>query len=259
MPFALTEVICKANRPPEEFFVTIVYGASGLGKSTYQCKVTAEVMKNLAPKILGHELTVEQSWELTKKLIVYHPDRFFSKLDEIESRWGSSPILNWDDGGLWLFAMSYNEPFVKEFLEWLNVARTTIKGTLIISTPTPFMVLRKLREFPNSISVKIVKAKGEDDTYRNPETDKWTWMRIAKGYRNWMSADWKKTGVRSKLEDIFSCRMPDEFFEWYQPVRKAYEQMARARMREKWERLKAGTQANLLEKYPELKTILSPI
>jgi hypothetical protein len=47
--------------------------------------------------------------------------------------------------------------------------------------------------------------------------------------------------------------MPDKFFEWYKPLRDAYEDMALALVMEKWDVISKSSHALILESYPNLK------
>ena len=230
--------------PPEEFDVVIVYGPTGIGKSAYKFKVGVEILQKV------YQLEEKEAWEALKGMIIFHPEHFFEKIDEIESNLGRAPFLLWDDGGLWLFALDWNDPFIEAFLKWLNVARTKL-AALMISTPSPKWVLKKLREFPEAITIRIVRPSGDRDPSHT-----WAWIRKARGYQFWMAPDLKKTGVNPIIEDYFNCKLPNEFYSWYKPVRDSYEKLARKLIAEKWEKLKEKSKALMLEKYPELIGLL---
>ncbi|MHC1590419.1 MAG: hypothetical protein ACXQTQ_05590 [Candidatus Hecatellaceae archaeon] len=244
MPFRLTEKILDAWYPPERFEVIIVYGPLGIGKSTYQFKVTWEVLKQV------YHLSDEEAWEAVKQYIVFHPSQFFQKIEEIKRRLGRAPVLNWDDAGLWLFALEYKDPFVMAFSKWLNVARTHL-AALICSTPSPTWILKKLREFPSAITVRVGMVNGDRD-----HSHQMAWRRQAVGYRYWEAPDFKKHGVRRLFMDSFSCRMSDSFFEWYKPLRDHYEGLARRLMEEEWKRMASQSPiSKLLEPGFELPQI----
>ena len=78
--------------------------------------------------------------------------------------------------------------------------------------------------------------------------------RLARAYKQWLSPDLKKTGVRTVHQDYFHCHMPSDFFwDWYKPLRDAYEDMALNLMKEQWTKVKEKTKALLLEDYPQLE------
>lgn len=242
MPFSLTTKILNAYYPPEEFYIVIVYAPLGYGKSTYQFKVSVEVLKWV------YKLGEEQAWEKLKQLIVFHPSQFFQKIEEIErSGLKRVPFLNWDDAGLWLYAMDWRDPFIESFIKYLNVARTHL-GALICSSPSPEWIIRKLRRFPSAITVKIRRCKGDQD-----HAQKWTWIRDAAGYTHWLHPDLKHSGVRTIFVDRFYCKMPDDFYSWYKPLRDAYENLALNLMKERWRQVSDKSKALLLSDYPGLK------
>jgi len=230
MPFALTRKIIKAWMPPEEFKLIIVYGPLGYGKSAYQFKVSVEVLKEI------YHLSDEEAWEKLKSFIVFHPSQFFQKMEEIE-KIGRVPFLNWDDAGLWLGAMKWNDPFVEAFIDWLNTPRSQL-ACLICSTPSPKWILKKLREFPEAITVRIVKPSGVDVEKFIPYTQENFWKRAAKGYHYWDHPDLRHSGVRIRFIDTFNCKMPDNFYRWYKPIRDKYEKLARKIWKDRWEKLK---------------------
>ena len=217
---ALAKRIIKCFSPPERFQLVIVYGPLGMGKSAYQFKVSVEILKQL------YGMSEEEAWKAVKGLIVWHPEQFFDKLDEAEDMGVKIPVLNWDDAGLWLYAMDWDDPFIIAFTKWLNVVRTQIT-CLICSTPSPQFLFKKLRNFPQAITVRVMKAVSDDKPSHR-------WLRVAKGYLHYVLPDMKHTRVRLIFKDYFSCKMPDDFFTWYDPLRKSYAKFAMALMREKW-------------------------
>jgi hypothetical protein len=244
--FYTTEIIMDAWYPPEKFYIFIVYGPLGYGKSTYSFKLGVEVLKKAY-----HIEDNNKAWEKIKQFIVFHPVQFFEKLDQIEeSRLKRVPFLIWEDAGLWLYAMEWNDPFIESFIKYLNVARTHL-AALICSSPSPEWVLRKLRRFPSAYTIRIIKETGNklgDCLYR----------RIARIYQSWIAPDMKFSGVYHLHDDKFNCKMPDDFYVWYKPIRDSYEEMALNVMKEKWNKLKEKTKALLLEDYPQLLKLSTP-
>ena len=241
MPFALTRKVLCAYYPPEEFYIVITYAPLGYGKSTYNIKVGAEILKRV------YHLTDAQAWEKIKEFIVFHPTQFFSKIKEIETAgFGRVPFLNWEDMGLWLYAMDWNNPFMEAFIKYLNVARTHL-ACLMGSTPSPEWVLKKLRRFPSAYTVKISKCNNEQSM-----SNKMAWKREAVGYKFWLHPDLKHSGVKKIFVDTFDCRMPNDFFKWYKPLRDAYEDLALRLLNEKWALMSKDSKSLLLDNYPDL-------
>ena len=239
--FVLAKKILDAYYPPEEFYIFITYAPLGYGKSTYDFKACVEVLQRV------YHITEEQAWEKLKEFIVFHPTQFFEKVKQIEATGLKRvPFLVWEDMGLWLFALEFHNPFIEAFIKYLNVARTHL-AALVGSTPSPEWVLRKLRRFPSAFSIRIAKINGDTS-----HTHEITWTRTATGYRFWIHADLKHTGVRKCWEDRFNCKMPDDFFQWYKPLRDAYEDMALSLVMEKWDAISKSSHALILESYPNL-------
>ena len=241
--FVISEKILDAYYPPEEFYVFIVYAPLGYGKSSYCFKAGVQVLQHV------YHLSEEEAWEKLKQLIVFHPTQFFQKISQIaNSREKRVPFLIWEDMGLWLYAMEYKNPFIEAFIKYLNVARTHL-GSLVGSSPSPEWVLKKLRRFPSAFTVRIVKDKNAT----NDPSHNIAWKRVAVGYRFWLHADLKHSGVRKLWMDTYYCKLPDEFYKWYKPLRDAYEDLALELLKEKWQEISQSSKALLLEQYPNLQ------
>lgn len=239
--FVLKKKILNAYYPPEEFYIFITYAPLGYGKSTYDIKAGVQVLQHV------YHLTEEEAWEKVKQFIVFHPTQFFQKIVEIsDSKYKRVPFIIWEDMGLWLYAMDWNNPFMEAFIKYLNVARTHL-ASLVGSTPSPEWVLRKLRRFPSAYTIRIQKINS-----CTSHTNKATWTRDAIGFKFWLHADLKHSGVRKLWSDRFDCRMPNDFFEWYKPLRDAYEDLALQLLREKWAVISQSSKAMLIQNYPNL-------
>jgi len=209
--------------------------------SSYDIKCGVEVLQRV------YHLSEDEAWEKIKQFIVFHPTQFFEKIQEIENTgFKRVPFIIWEDMGLWLYALDYRDPFIEAFIKYLNVARTHL-GALIGSSPSPEWVLRKLRRFPSAYTIRVQKVDGHTS-----HTIKASWLRDAVGYKFWLHADLRHSGVRKIWVDRFHCKMRDDFFEWYKPVRDSYEDMALQLLREKWEQMSKKGKALMLENYPTL-------
>ena len=240
--FILKSKVLNAYYPPEEFYIFITYAPLGYGKSAYDIKAGVQILQHV------YHLSEAEAWEKIKQFIVFHPTQFFQKIVEIDStRLKRIPFLIWEDMGLWLYAMDWNNPFMEAFIKYLNVARTHL-GSIIGSTPSPEWVLRKLRRFPSAYTIRIQKVDG----HSNRTGGKSAWQRDAVGFKFWLHADLKHSGVRKLWVDRFNCKMPQDFFEWYKPLRDAYEDLALSLLREKWAILSKSSKALIIENYPDL-------
>ena len=217
MPFLTTELIEKAYRR-DECLVLLPYGPLGIGKSTFACKVVAELyQKNGKP-----------NWEAVKSRLVFHPSEFVEKCSELMERGEKDKCLVWDDAGLWLLSLEHWHPFVRAVVKYLNVARTNW-GALIFTTPLPTWVIKKVRGFPQAITLKIVRASSDEQHPQRP--------RIARAFRYWVTPDMKKSGVREIYRDKFSGLMPNRFYYWYKPLRDSYAARAIKGMKEELQHL----------------------
>ena len=234
----ITDLIILACRPPTEFKLFTIYAGLGKGKSAYAIFALVEVIMN------WYKVREREAWELVKGFICFHPEQFFAKLRQIRDEGlDRVPGIIWDDAGLWLYALDWNDPFVKALGKYMNVARSRL-ASLILTTPTPTWIIKKLRGFPDAFNVKIIKTTG------NPRA---LWVREAKGYQEILLPDMRKSRVYHRFSDRFNCYMPDEFYKWYKPLRDAYEVLALDLIEMSWDVSRAKSIVPALSDYPNLK------
>jgi len=181
----------------DECVFYMVYGPLRYGKSSYSFKTLAAVYDTWNPQIL-------------KNFIIFKPSEFLTILKKVIDMKRKFPCFVWDDAGVWLNSMKWNEPLLRRISEYFNVVGTHF-NSVIFTTPLPMYVLSRLRGLPNCSNIRIYKM--------NQIPNK---MRIARGYYQWMLPDLKKTGVKPFLNDEFSAILPTMFYEWYQPYRQVY-------------------------------------
>jgi hypothetical protein len=233
----ITDIIIDATRPPTEFKLFTIYAGLGKGKSALGIFALVECLFNT------YEISEREAWEMAKGFICFHPEQFFQKLRQIRnSGLDRVPTLLWDDAGLWLYALDWNDPFVKALGKYMNVARSRL-GSLILTTPTPKWIIKKLRGFPDAFNVKVIKPTG------NPRAK---WYRQGKGYEEVMLPDQRKSRVYHRFSDFYNCYIPDEFYKWYKPLRDAYEKLALDLIEKSWELSRAKTVVPELSDYPDL-------
>ena len=228
MPFITTKMINRAYYQ-DEFILKIVYGPLGIGKSSFAIKVGAEVYG---------------SYEKVKEYVVFHPRDFVEKCLTMSKDRKREKLLIWDDAGLWLFYKDFNDPFVQAVLKYMNVARTNW-ACIILTTPTPAWVQYKLRNFPQSTTIKIIKQASDQDHKGKP--------RLAKAYRSWVAPDFRKRGVRLLYMEQFNAMLPNDFFfDWYKPLREQYAVTASEKMNNLLERVKTQGIQGLPKTYQDL-------
>lgn len=200
----------------DEFQLCITYGGTlGIGKSSYDIQTLGEAY--------GNPETQTFNWRKVKPRIWHPPRQFCNYILKMRSR---QKVGMWDDAGLWLFALDWRDPFVISVTKYLNVARTDW-GMLILNTPHPRFIVKRIQIFPEVIYCKITKRGGgtivrKDKTLRKP--------RIATAYRQWELPDMKKTGVKKLWVDPFNAIMPNEIYKWYKPIRDRYARIAKILM-----------------------------
>lgn len=221
MPFCLTDMILDRYYG-DEFDAFIVYGPLGYGKTSYSCQGLAEaygIHNNVIGGCNSKGEPYYSDWEAVKKRMKFHPAEFIKYLLEIEER---DISLIWDDAGLWLYALDWHHPFIKAVGRYLNVARTDL-GSIIFTTPSPTVMIKKIRDLPQARTIKIVKR--DKDNLKTGYK-----LRLARIYQTWITPDMKKTGVKETHQDIFQAHMPDDFYNWYHPIRAHYAKVAKAMM-----------------------------
>jgi hypothetical protein len=247
--FVSTVKILDCLYPPEEFKLMTVYGALGYGKSTYALKVVVDVLLHwFRNTIKGLEVDNpdrrDNAWELVKQLIVFHPKQFFEKLKAIRKIGVRIPALLWDDAGLWLYALEWNDPFIIRVGKYMNVARTWL-ASLLMTTPSPDYIFKKIRKFPQSFNLSIIKTTGNKrgmNAFRRQAKAYLQYYHIIKGYRI--------KGV--VYRDNFTCLMPDKFYAWYKPLRDSYEELAFNLMMEEWDKIEDKSKVLAIGDYSDL-------
>lgn len=195
----------------------IVYGPYGYGKTSYSIKCIAEAYGEYKDGIC---IAPNYDWDMIKGHLYFHPKDFLAKLMSMAGSDRREKMIVWDDAGFWLSSYEWHEKFISLFARYLNVVRTHF-SCVMFTTPTPTCVIKRIRGMPQLISIKIWKAKTEDE---NRESSRWA--RIGQAYRWWLLPDGKKSGVRSVYQDKFSAKLPDEVYAKYMELRRDYADMA---------------------------------
>lgn len=193
-----------------EFKVIIVTGDHGYGKSSYANRLIAETYS-----LDG----ITANWKLTlfKKHLGFHPVNVVDQWLGMRKR---DRAFHWDDAGLWLNAMDYQDAFVIAVGKYLQVARTDW-GCLVFTAIDRDDIFSKLRNLRNAIVVEIVKNSDKQHPHR----------RKAIAYRFWKSRSGSRKGTNNLWEENFNCYVPEKFYSWYQPLREKYAYLAKQQMR----------------------------
>lgn len=202
---SLAQLICDAFRN-DDFILVIIYGALRMGKSAYAMKVLGQVYEYFKGKPL--------SPDLVRDYMGFHPSEVIDRWLELGSE--RIPMYVWDDAGFWLYSLDWYEPLLKGIQKYMNVIGTDM-NCLMLTTPDPTWILPKLLNMPGTIRGEIMKRDGGP-----PDTPTKLYARKCRGYKPYRMPDLKKTGVNVWWEDDFSCRIPDDVWAYYYPLRKGY-------------------------------------
>ena len=204
------------------FIPATVYGPVRWGKSSYGAQVMAEIkgMKTLYDQGKNPYRIKKYEWDWNldyfKRFLQWHPKNYVDMLLSITSK----QLANmWDDAGYWINALEHQNPFVKAYSKYMNLTGIDFGGT-IFTTPDPTWITKKVRGIPQMYVIRIDLKTNENDT-----------ARLAWGYKNWKTPDGKRWGVRTEFIDEFDVMLPDDFYDWYYPLREKYNQMAKQLMR----------------------------
>ena len=210
-------------------YTVIIYGTKGMGKSSYSFLTGVDVLTNGDYKKKKYDAS--WAWEELKDRIVFTPAEFLEKVMNLEKR---VEFIIWDDAGLWLNALRWNDPFVKRVQEYLNVARTDM-AVLMMTTPTSQMVVKKIRESEPAFFSVAIRYDTQRGTASLKELADGTLKdykyREARGYFQFLKPDGELSLPKHAWTDHFSALMPDDFYKWYKPLRNKYATMAKELMK----------------------------
>lgn len=181
----------------------IVYGPLGVGKTSFALQVLMEIYGTDDPEIL-------------KKYFFFNPVEFLRAMRSFHEQ---VPAVVWDDAGVWLYYLDFHNPVVKSIAKMMQIIRTKT-SSVIFTTPSPTLVLGKLRAFPQTTTVKIRKKWEQPRTLKD--------LRTAVAYRSWLLPDLQKLRVKKLYEDDFGVYLPHKIYEWYEPLRDGYVQQIEA-------------------------------
>lgn len=183
----------------------IVYGPLGKGKTSYAAQILMELYEK--------EIQKDGLIQTISKYYFHNPVEMLKMLRKFPKR---VPCIVPDDFGVWLYSLDYAKPMVKSIVKYFQMIRTKTSG-VVMTAPTPTLILGKLRCFPQTVTIKISELPAGEQHGR-PLRD----LRIAKAYRSWLLPDLQKLRVKKLYEDQFSCYLPTELYEWLEKRREFY-------------------------------------
>jgi hypothetical protein len=187
----------------------IVYGPLGTGKTSYGVNVLMEVYAKEIEKD-GLVQTISQYY-------FHNPIEMLQLVKRFKAENIKVPVIVPDDFGVWLYALDFAKPLVKSIVKYFQMIRTRVRGGVVMTSPTPTLILGKLRCFPQTVTIKISEAPGGEQ-YNRPLKD----IRLAKAYRSWLLPDLQKLRVHKLYEDKFSCMLPNDLYHWLEEKREDY-------------------------------------
>jgi len=191
------------NNECQNFFV---YGPLGYGKTSYSLQILMEIYKKQIEK--------DGLVQTLSRYFFHNPLEF---LRSVRSYQHQVPAVAWDDAGVWLYYLDFHNPVVKSIAKMMQLIRTKT-SSVIFTTPSPTLVLGKLRNFPQTLTIKIKKPRYDEDHPHRTLDD----LRVATAYRSWLLPDLQKLRVKKLYEDDFSKMLPNELYEWACKQRKEY-------------------------------------
>lgn len=242
-PLGLSRRVLR-NFYQNECEVFVTYGMpEGIGKSAHTNLALADIqgyIRERDPEKLqwmkrknAERPKDTEIWKLdyegAKPFILYPPEEIVRVCREMLVKERREPLLHWDDGGTWLNAMEYTDPFVIAFMEYLPLARSNW-GAIDISTPVEEWVLKKLRTARGVVHIEVIKTGGEQHIWKPRRATAFKIERYIGGGR--------KIYYPRQWIDNYPGIMDDEFYHWYKPRRDKYTLIATLRMEKALEKRK---------------------
>lgn len=198
-----------------EFKIFIIEGDHGFGKSAYGSRLLAEAYHTIK------DGQPHPNWDISlfKDHLGFHPKNV---LDLWMGKRKRDMAFLWDDAGLWLNALDYQDPFVKEVGKYLQVARSDW-ACIIFTCVDRTDIVNKIRSLRHAIVIDISK---DGCSEQQPH------VRTATAITDWRTRGGKE-GFTYQWQERYNCHVPDGFYNWYLPIRTEYSVMAKKLMMDK--------------------------
>ena len=218
----------------DEFKPIIIEGDHGYGKSTYANRTIAEVYSNDGNR---------GNWniKLFESHMGFHPKAVVTKWRRKISK---DYCFHWDDSGLWLHNLDFQNKFVKDVGKYMQVVRNDW-ACVMFTAISKEDIVSKIRGLRNTIIVEITK---DGCTKTHPDRRTATAYILRKGWRGreYKDFQWTET-FNSHVPGNYNSKNPIPisrpsskqkkdhtvswgFYSWYKPVRDRYSQMAKELM-----------------------------
>lgn len=220
------------NFERDDFELIIITGNLRKGKSSYAMKAVEQAYQYL----FGKKQLNFKDYKLG--LMGW---RTIDVVDDWLNCRKRQPVYIWDDAGYWLHSLNWNDPLMISVSKYFNVVGTDY-NTMILTTPSALWVLGKIRQMPEWVRINIVKRDGG-----RGDSESKMFSRKAKAYKMWRSPDLKRGGVNTYFTDEYSCKLRDDLYAEYKPVRDQYAYEA------KLEIMKSLTRQSKLERLNDLR------
>ena len=201
----------------DEIKAFIIEGDHGFGKSSYANRLIAEVYSKDG---------IHGNWDINQlfpRHIGFVPKHVINLWSKKRKR---DYCFHWDDAGLWLHNLDFQNKFVKDVGKYMQVVRSDF-ACVMFTAISKEDISSKIRGLRNAIVIEITKL---GKNYKEPN------KRTASAYiprKTWKGRPWKD----KQWEETFNSHVPgsaddpDSFYGWYKPLRDEYATIAKALMK----------------------------
>jgi len=210
----------------DEYKSFIVEGDHGFGKSTYANRLIAETYSKPEVGWGGNGKTGNWRIDLFKSHMGFHPKAVIRKWKRKKTK---DYCFHWDDAGIWLHSLDFQNKFVKDAGKFMQVIRN--KWACVIFTAISSVdIASKIRGLGNVITIEITKD-GKDKTHPNRRTARAYIKRRTHKGKEWKDYQWEETfnshvPGKYKVDRRGHIIEQEGFYGWYKPLRDKYSDIA---------------------------------